>query len=148
MDWTGIVAERKIQEAMDAGEFDNNPLHGQPLDLTAEMAIPPHERMAAKLLKNANVLPDWAQLEKDILDERAAIETMRDRGIQSHRHAKTSDLRGRIWSRLKRDLPERMRTHNTMILRYNMSVPAGYGKIFAPMNTKEEMAALERALNS
>ena len=147
MDWTSIVAERQIQEAMESGEFDDNPLKGQPLDLTEEMAIPPHERVAARLLKNANVLPDWAQLENDIREERTAIESLRERGIHSHAHARKADLRGRIAARLRRDLPDRMRTLNTLILRYNMSVPAGYGKTFLPMNAKEELAALERALS-
>jgi hypothetical protein len=40
LDWTYTVAERKIQEAMEAGEFDNLPGKGQPLDLESIRGSP------------------------------------------------------------------------------------------------------------
>ena len=48
-----IVAEQRIREAMDKGEFDNLPGRGRPLDLDGEANIPEELRMAWKLLKNA-----------------------------------------------------------------------------------------------
>lgn len=146
MEWARIIAERQIKEAMDNGEFDNNPLKGKPLDLTEDMSLPPEQRVVAKILKNAKILPDWAQAERDILAERAEIEKIRENGLLSFRHARTIDLRGRVAARLRRDLPERMKLVNTLILRYTMTAPSGYGKVFHPYNVKEEMKALEKAL--
>ncbi len=146
MEWARIVAERQIKEAMESGEFEDNPLKGQPIDLTEDMSLPPEQRVAAKILRNAQILPDWAQAERDILQEKEEIRLIHERGLQSFSHAKTHDLRGRIAARLKRDLPDRMRIVNTLILRYNMTAPAGYAKSFAPYNVKEQTAQLERDL--
>ena len=60
------VAERKIQEAIDEGVFDNLPGKGEPLKLDDDPFTPPHLRLANRILKNAGVLPDWLQLEKEI----------------------------------------------------------------------------------
>jgi hypothetical protein len=146
MEWARIIAERQIKEAMDNGEFEGNPLQGKPIDLTEDMSLPPEQRIAAKILKNAGVLPDWAQAERDILREKEEIASLRERGLKSFSHAHTTDLRGRIAARLKRDLPDRMKLVNTLILRYNMTAPAGYVKSFATYNIKEELATLEREL--
>ena len=46
--------------------FDNLPGKGKPLQLDDDPFTPPHLRLANRILKNAGVLPDWMQLEKDI----------------------------------------------------------------------------------
>src|SRR5437879_3698105 len=70
------VAERKIQEAIDEGAFDNLPGKGKPLKLDDDPFTPPHLRLANRILKNAGVLPDWMQLEKDIEAARAECSRM------------------------------------------------------------------------
>lgn len=60
------VAERKIQDAIDEGKLDNLPGKGKPLDLDVEAGVPLHQRLANQVLKNANVLPEWVQLQKEI----------------------------------------------------------------------------------
>ena len=48
------LAERKIEEAIARGEFDNLPGAGRPLDLDDEDPLWPEEvRMARRILKNA-----------------------------------------------------------------------------------------------
>ena len=48
------LAERKIEEAIASGEFDNLPGAGRPLDLDDEDPLWPEEvRMARRILKNA-----------------------------------------------------------------------------------------------
>ncbi len=49
----GIIAEQRICEAMEKGEFDNLEGSGKPLDLASDANIPEELRMAWKLLKNA-----------------------------------------------------------------------------------------------
>lgn len=58
------IAERQIEEAMEEGLFDNLPGRGKPLELDD---TPAHIR----LLKNAGVLPDWVQLDQEIVRAQA-----------------------------------------------------------------------------
>ena len=52
----GIVAEQRIQEALERGDFNSLPGAGQPLDLGDDASIPEDLRMAYKLLKNGGYL--------------------------------------------------------------------------------------------
>src|SRR5262249_29412580 len=60
------LAEKKIQEAMENGEFDNLAGKGKPIDLTAYFATPVDVRLGYSVLKNAGVIPPEAQLLKEI----------------------------------------------------------------------------------
>lgn len=53
----GIIAEQRIREAIDAGDLDNLPGMGKPLELEDLSNVPEELRMAYKILKNANCLP-------------------------------------------------------------------------------------------
>ncbi|GAB6037822.1 DUF1992 domain-containing protein [Fundidesulfovibrio butyratiphilus] len=52
------IAEQRILEAMEKGEFDNLPGKGKPLDLDDDANVPEDLRMAYKLLKNAGYAPE------------------------------------------------------------------------------------------
>jgi hypothetical protein len=68
------IAERKIQEALEAGEFDNLPNAGQPLDLDSYFALPPHLRMAYSVLRSANCVPQEIELLNDVVRLEAELE--------------------------------------------------------------------------
>ncbi len=53
-----LIAERKIQEAIRNGEFDNLPGKGKPLVLEDDRGIPEELRLAYKILKNARLKDD------------------------------------------------------------------------------------------
>lgn len=61
-----IIAEQKIQEAMQAGEFDNLPGAGKPLELEDLSNVPEELRMAYKILKNAGCVPEEIAQRKEI----------------------------------------------------------------------------------
>jgi len=142
MDWVALVAGRKIKEAMDNGEFDDNPLQGQPLNLDEDASLSPEQRVTRKILKNAGALPQWMQMEVDIRREREAIEKTRTRAQRLLAQPLTGDARARVLSRLRRELREQMDTVNTMILQYNMICPSGYARPFASYNLNREMEQL------
>jgi len=52
-----FLAEKKIQEAMACGEFDDLPGAGRPLDLDDDALVPEELRVAHRILKNAGVAP-------------------------------------------------------------------------------------------
>ena len=60
------IAENRIREAMQAGEFDNLPGAGRPLDLEGYFKVPEHLRAAFSILKSANCVPAEVELLKDI----------------------------------------------------------------------------------
>ena len=64
------IAENRIREAMERGEFDNLPGAGQPISLEEYFNTPEELRMAYSVLKNANCRP----LEVDLLNEIARLE--------------------------------------------------------------------------
>ncbi len=146
-DWTHTVAERKIQEAMKVGEFDNMPGKGQPLDLEVNPFEPAHLRAVNRLLKNARALPEWLQLEKDIVRERALLVSTRDQSLRAVRAAKNAATAARIAHRFRDEHRERLRTLGTLVLKYNMTAPQGAQKeTFAGPSVPRAMAALDADL--
>ena len=63
MSWEKL-AHNRIEEAIAAGEFDDLPGRGKPLDLTEYFSQPSAERAGVSLLKNAGVLPPELELLK------------------------------------------------------------------------------------
>lgn len=68
-----IVAERKIREAMDRGDFDNNPLAGKPLPPDGLDNVSPDLRMAIIIMRNAGVLPEEIELRKELASIRKLL---------------------------------------------------------------------------
>ncbi len=60
------LALGRIEEAMRNGAFDDLPGRGKRIDLTEYFSVPEELRAAYAVLKNAGVLPEEAQLLKDI----------------------------------------------------------------------------------
>ncbi|HQG43546.1 MAG TPA: DUF1992 domain-containing protein, partial [Spirochaetota bacterium] len=61
-----LIAEQRIRDAMERGEFDNLPGMGKPLPRDELDTIPPDIRMAYKIMKNAGIIPEEVELRKDI----------------------------------------------------------------------------------
>jgi len=73
------IAERRIQDAIERGEFDNLPGKGKPLPREDDVYhVPPELRMAYKILKNAGCLPPELMLRKEIKELKDLLETMED----------------------------------------------------------------------
>jgi hypothetical protein len=56
------IAEDRIAEAFEQGEFENLPGKGRPLDLTAYFSTPSEDRMAFSILKSAGIVPSEVEL--------------------------------------------------------------------------------------
>ena len=67
MDFVHIIAEEKIKQAMNDGEFDYLPGKGKPLVIEDLSAIPQDLRMAYSLLKNAKMLEDEQNYRKELM---------------------------------------------------------------------------------
>ena len=61
-----LIAERKIADAVENGDFDDLPGRGRPLDLEEDPLVPAELRMAYRILKNAGFAPgDLRDAEED-----------------------------------------------------------------------------------
>ncbi len=56
-----VIAEERIRQAQERGEFDDLPGRGGPLDLEDGAHVPPDLRMAWRLLKNGGYLDGAAR---------------------------------------------------------------------------------------
>ena len=72
------IAERKIQEAIREGLFENLKGRGKPLVFEDETWIPEDLRMAYRILKNANCIPPEIELKKEIQNLRDLISSLDD----------------------------------------------------------------------
>ncbi|MDA8388107.1 MAG: DUF1992 domain-containing protein [Nitrospiraceae bacterium] len=72
------IAERKIEEAMREGVFENLAGAGKPLLFEDESFVPEDLRLAYRVLKNAGFSPPEVQLKKEILSLRDLINSLDD----------------------------------------------------------------------
>ena len=61
-----LIAERKISEAIQQGQFNIESWRNRPLPMTSDHMIPEELRMAYKVLKNAGYLPPEIETKKEI----------------------------------------------------------------------------------
>jgi len=80
MDIMEKIAEQKIREAMEKGEFDHLALMGQPVEIEDLSHIPEDLRMGYHVLKNAHVIPEEMELRKEIASLNELIDYCTDDG--------------------------------------------------------------------
>ena len=79
MDPIAFVAERKIEEAIEQGLFENLPGMGRPLDFEDISHLPPELRMAYTLLKNGGYIEKLPEA-GNIVTTRELLEQCPDEG--------------------------------------------------------------------
>jgi hypothetical protein len=79
MDIWNLIAERKIREAMDEGQFDHLEGTGAPIRLEENPYEDPAQRMAHRLLRNNGFAPAWIEEGKEIDAEVGRLRADRNR---------------------------------------------------------------------
>ena len=87
MDIFSVIAEQRIREAQERGEFENLSGMGKPLALEDDSHVPEDLRMAYKLLRNAGYVPPEVAERKEIESILDILETCEDE------HRKVSQIR-------------------------------------------------------
>ncbi len=72
------IAEQRILEAIERGEFDRLEKKGKPLNLDDETWVPEDLRAAYRVLRNAGCIPPELELRKEVLNLRELIDTIDD----------------------------------------------------------------------
>lgn len=93
MDAFRTIAERKIREAIEDGEFENLSGKGRPLHFEDETWIPDDLRTAYRFLKNSGFIPRELELRNEIVNLKRLIETVDD---DKERIKKIRDLNYKI----------------------------------------------------
>ena len=70
--------EEQVRRAIEAGEFDNLPGKGKPLDLRAYFETPEDLRMSYSILKSNNFVPEEVELLKEIDALKKRLESSSD----------------------------------------------------------------------
>jgi hypothetical protein len=148
------IAERRIQEAIEAGVFDNLENAGQPLADEDNPHVPPDMRAAFKILQNSGYAPDWIVLSQQIEADLAAIRALADMHfeyLRSELAALASDPRaarrmGAEISRLKSVHARAAAQHaqaieavNRKINTFNQTTPIA-SLLKVPLSPEDEMA--------
>lgn len=133
----GKIAERKIQEGIEEGKFDNLPGMGKPLDLSESDSVPLDVRMANKVLKNAGVLPEWIQVQHEITSEREEMARYRERisaeNAKRRARLETQKLPAEHaamrqfaeWhARCRESYLRRLKQYNTSVLKFSIIAPS------------------------
>src|SRR4051794_18947809 len=149
MSWIEIIADRKIRDAQEEGAFDDLPGKGKPLKLEFDPRIPPEQRAAYRLMKEAQLLPDWIQLDKEVRQReeqwRARVEEFARGREPDHSRPDEDRRRSDESLDLEREVfltgvAEQLRALNREIDRFNLVVPVpsrARGRINIPARMEE-----------
>ncbi len=80
MEGFASLAEEKIREAMNRGEFDHLPGKGKPLPPDDLAGVPEELRLGFKLLKNAGMIPEEMLLRKEMVTLEDLLATCQEEG--------------------------------------------------------------------
>jgi|SRR5215471_7825059 len=83
--------DEQIRKAIEAGEFDNLPGKGEPIDLTAYFETPEDLRMAYSMLKSNNFVPEEVQILKEIDELKGLLATCADEDQKSRIRKEIND---------------------------------------------------------
>jgi hypothetical protein len=96
MDIWNLIAERKIQEAMEEGAFDHLDGAGKPLPLDENPYEDAAQRMAHRILRNNGFAPTWIEEAREIDADLRRLESDRARCSDAEYRRRIAELNRRI----------------------------------------------------
>jgi hypothetical protein len=152
------IAERRIQEAIEAGVFDNLEGMGKPLaDQEDNPFVPDDMRVAFKVLQNSGYAPDWMTLAQEIEEDLERLRWAADYHFRTLREElaeiganpyavkrlrlELERLRG-MHKRAARQHREAVEGINRKINTFNQTVPIA-SLLRVPLPVEDEMAKFE-----
>lgn len=131
-------AERKLREVIQDGDSTHLSNAGKPLKLDDDANIPDDRRLAYKILKDADMAPEWIERGKVLRHDLKKLKGMIDRAVREYDRAyaaaeiapgnQGAQLRQNArqkWNAAKRKLATKAADYNREVMNYNLSVPNG-----------------------
>lgn len=143
--------DEQLKDLMAKGGFSNLPGEGKPLKLEEDAHVPAHLRMAHKLLKDNDLVPEWIASGKDVDAAREKLIADIRRAARARRGALNDAARSdqpelrkaqieREWQATLESLRAAVKTYNRQVLSFNLKAPKGI--------THKPMFDLERELSA
>ena len=107
------LIDEQIQDAIRKGQFANLPGAGKPLKLEDESHVPESLRMAHKILRDNDYVPEWIVQSQE-------LDAAREKLIADI-HSAANNPRAALLESLR----EAVKKHNSRVLTYNLKVPKG-----------------------
>jgi hypothetical protein len=98
------IAEARIREAIERGEFDHLPGAGRPLQLDDDSMVPEELRAAYRLLKNSGYVPPEVEARREIRAVQQLLACVQDPQQKSAAHKRLQFLLARVGQQQGRDL--------------------------------------------
>ena len=117
------LAEKRLREAIENGEFDDLPGKGEPIDLRENPFEDPDLRTVHRLLRNAGFAPAWIEERKDIDAELAAAQTKLNRAWALFGPGGKAPSEAE-WKRSVKEFREQVLELQQRIRIYNLKAPA------------------------
>lgn len=109
------LIDEQIQDAMRKGQFADLPGTGKPLKLDDDSHVPETMRMANKIMRDNDLMPEWMQQGKELDAAHEKLVAQVQRLVQ----------RGLVSGVSVEALREAAKKHNSRVLSYNLKVPQG-----------------------
>lgn len=122
MDIFQKIAEQRILEAMEKGDFDQLVYQGKPVVPEDLSNVPEELRMCYKILKNAHIIPEELELKKEIVSLQKLLDCCGD-------ETEKTTLTGKINERVLRFniLMDRRKTCGSAAVQYKNSILKKFG---------------------
>ncbi|GAC1367213.1 MAG: hypothetical protein NVSMB42_27180 [Herpetosiphon sp.] len=118
--YEGLV-ERRIQDGMARGLFDNLAGMGRPLNLYDDAFVPEEMRMAFRILRSNGLAPLWIEINKEIQEDVTRFHRIRDYAAHHWPRLNIAE-RGE----LRQQYAARVDEINTKIMQHNLLAPSSY----------------------
>jgi DnaJ family protein C protein 28 len=117
------LAEKRLREAIENGEFDNLPGKGEPIDLQENPFEDPDLRVVHRLLRSAGFAPAWMEERKHIDASLEAARSRLSRAWSIFREGGKSPSEAE-WERSLAEFRELVGELNQRVRIYNLKAPA------------------------
>lgn len=126
--------DRVIVAMLEEAERDGILEPGKRLELGDDPYTPESLRVAYKLLKDHDVLPEWIMMNKDLEKAEQGLHEALDDAVRRYQqglsqaariNAESARQRAEAqWQAARQDIAARVERHNQQVLTYNLKVPA------------------------
>ena len=99
MDFLDLIAEQRIEEALERGELQGLPGEGRPLDLDDDRLVPEELRVAYRVLKNAGFVPPEVEARREAATLRRLLEVATDDDARKRAGARLALIEMRLAAR-------------------------------------------------
>ncbi len=108
-----------IRKAMEAGEFNNLPGTGRPIDLNADANVPSDMQLAYKIMRENGIAPDWIVQSKAITAKIESWQSRLNNAYKNYRATKSEYA----WMAAREKLGEDAEKLNKEIVSFNLKLP-------------------------